>query len=218
MSLSYSKLTKRKNLDPSSRREPAKFRSTASSRPRIPIAFGFAARFSPRASFTNQNREFSNSLIQSKKKSSPLCDGGWRMLGGRSLLKRRASIHRAQRHATRHFPTRKTTRIALKTTLSIKRARKIEPHILDLLLNLAPSLPRGAHILDVLCSKEKQKQKRKQKRRTTTRTTSFLLYAVNCIVALCVRVIAEDAAANPEVVSGFCCCCCAFKLRSNACS
>ena len=211
-------MTKRKNLDPSSRREPAKFRSTASSRPRIPIAFGFAARFSPRASFTNQNREFSNSLIQSKKKSSPLCDGGWRMLGGRSLLKRRASIHRAQRHTTRHFPTRKTTRIALKTTLSIKRARKIEPHILDLLLNLAPSLPRGAHILDVLCSKEKQKQKRKQKRRTTTRTTSFLLYAVNCIVALCVRVIAEEAAANPEVVSGFCCCCCAFKLRSNACS
>lgn len=167
-------MTKRKNLDPSSRREPAKFRSTASSRPRIPIAFGFAARFSPRASFTNQNREFSNSLIQSKKKSSPLCDGGWRMLGGRSLLKRRASIHRAQRHTTRHFPTRKTTRIALKTTLSIKRARKIEPHILDLLLNLAPSLPRGAHILDVLCSKEKQKQKRKTKKKNNDAHHFFL--------------------------------------------
>jgi hypothetical protein len=34
-------------------------------------------------------------------------------------------IHRAQTRATRHFPTRKTTRIALKTTLSIKRAQKI---------------------------------------------------------------------------------------------
>lgn len=96
------------------------------------------------------------------------------MLGGRSLLKRRASIHRAQRHATRHFPTRKTTRIALKTTLSIKRARKIEPHILDLLLNLAPCLPRGAHILDVLCSKEKQKQKRKTKKKNNDAHHFFL--------------------------------------------
>jgi hypothetical protein len=91
----------------------------------------------------------SNNPIE-KIKSSSLW--WWMMFGGRSLLKRRASIHRAQRHATRHFPTRKTTRIALKTTLSIKRARKIEPHIPDLLLNLAPCLPRGAHILDVLRS------------------------------------------------------------------
>ena len=165
MSFSHSKLTKRKNLDPSSRREPAKFRSTASSRPRLPIAFGFAARFSARASFTNQNREFSIQIIQSKKKSSSLW---WMMFGGRSLLKRRASIHRAQRHATRHFPTRKTTRIALKTTLSIKRARKIEPHVPDLLLNLAPCLPRGAHILDVLCSKRKTKTKKKTKKKNDT--------------------------------------------------
>lgn len=42
-------------------------------------------------------------------------------------------------------------------------------------------------------------------------TTSFLLYAVNCAVALCVRVICIVGITVSLDV-------CAFKLRSNACS
>lgn len=139
------------------------------------------------------------------------------MFGGRSFLKRRASSIARKHTPTRHFPTRKTTRTALKTTLSIKRARKIQPHIPDLRLNLAPFLPRGAHIFRIFSLHNTQaKNKRKQKKRRKSRTTSFLLYAVNCIVALCVCVMLEEAANDEAIVSGFCCC--AFKLRSNACS
>ena len=141
------------------------------------------------------------------------------MFGGRSFLKRRASSIARKHTPTRHFPTRKTTRTALKTTLSIKRARKIQPHIPDLPLNLAPFLPRGAHIFRIfsLHTTHEQKTKAKQnKKGRKSRTTSFLLYAVNCIVALCVCVMLEEAANDEAIVSGFCCC--AFKLRSNACS
>jgi hypothetical protein len=139
------------------------------------------------------------------------------MFGGRSFLKRRASSIARKHTPTRHFPTRKTTRTALKTTLSIKRARKIQPHIPDLPLNLAPFLPRGAHIFGFFRSTRKsKKQKTKENKKRKSRTTSFLLYAVNCIVALCVCVMLEEAANDEAIVSGFCCC--AFKLRSNACS
>lgn len=92
------------------------------------------------------------------------------MFGGRSFLKRRASSIARKHTPTRHFPTRKTTRVALKTTLSIKRARKIQPHIPDLRLNLAPFLPRGAHIFGFFRSthkNKKQKNKRKQKKKIT---------------------------------------------------
>ena len=92
------------------------------------------------------------------------------MFGGRSFLKRRASSIARKHTPTRHFPTRKTTRTALKTTLSIKRARKIQPHIPDLPLNLAPFLPRGAHIFGFFRytrKSKKQKTKEKQKKKIT---------------------------------------------------
>ena len=91
------------------------------------------------------------------------------MFGGRSFLKRRASSIARKHTPTRHFPTRKTTRTALKTTLSIKRARKIQPHIPDLPLNLAPFLPRGAHIFGffVLHTQKQKQKKKKQKKKIT---------------------------------------------------
>ena len=49
----------------------------------------------------------------------------------------------------------------------------------------------------------------------TILTTSFLLYAVNCAVALCVRVICIVGITVAALCSLDVC---AFKLRSNACS